>query len=68
MNRLKPCPKCGEAWVYVSDGDYYSGYESFGYRVSCQCGYAWKSIGWHKTEDEAVEAWNRRAKCTDEDT
>ena len=59
--KLKPCPFCGDAWIYASVGDYGSGYESFGYRVECVCGYAWKAIGWHKTKQEAIDAWNRRA-------
>lgn len=62
IKRLKPCPFCGDIWLFVSDGDYYSGYESFGYRVNCQCGFAWKAITWQKTKKEAIEAWNRRTK------
>ena len=31
-DKLKPCPKCNKSWLYVSDGDYYSDYESNGYR------------------------------------
>ena len=60
IERLKPCPFCKDIWLFVSDGDYYSGYESFGYRVNCQCGFAWKAITWKKTKKEAIEAWNRR--------
>ena len=56
---LKPCPYCKNSWLYASDGGYTSGYESKGYRVECLCGFAWKSIGWQKTEKEAIEAWNR---------
>ena len=58
--RLKPCPFCHDSWMYVSDGDYYSGYESYGYRVECRCRWAWKQIGWQKTEEEAIEKWNRK--------
>lgn len=47
---IKKCPFCGGAWLYVSDGDYYSDYESKGYRVNCKCGYAWKAISWEKNK------------------
>lgn len=60
-SKLKPCPRCKTSWFYVSKGDYCSGYEAFGCRVDCLCGFAWKAISWQKTEEEAVEAWNRRA-------
>ena len=45
MTRLKPCPFCHDAWLYVSDGDCYSGRESCSYRVGCRCHWAWKQIG-----------------------
>ena len=51
--------------MYVSDGDYYSGYESYGYRVECRCRWAWKQIGWQKTREEAVEKWNRKVSEND---
>lgn len=57
-SRLKPCPYCKESWLYVSDGGYTSGYESKGFRVSCKCGFAWKSIEWQKTKEEAIKKWN----------
>ena len=63
--RLKPCPFCHDAWMYVSDGGYTSGYESYGYRIECRCGWAWKQIGWQKTEEEAIEKWNRRVSEND---
>ena len=58
--KLKPCPKCGEAWFYVSCGDYGSGYENLVVRVQCCCNYAWKAIGWQSTREQAADAWNRR--------
>lgn len=64
---IKKCPFCGSAWLYVSDGDYYSDYESKGYRVNCKCGYAWKAISWKKTREQATEAWNRRVDDGRED-
>lgn len=63
--RLKPCPFCHDAWMYVSDGGYTSGYESYGYRIECRCGWAWKQIGWQKTEEEAIEKWNRKVSEND---
>lgn len=61
MIELKPCPKCNDAWMYASVGVHSSGYETYGYRVKCKCGYAWKTISWHDTAKGAIEAWNRRA-------
>lgn len=63
--RLKPCPHCHDAWMYVSNGDYYSGYESYGYRVECRCHWAWKQIGWQKAKEEAIEKWNRKVSEND---
>lgn len=60
--KLKPCPRCKESWLYLSAGDYSSGYEPLGYRVSCKCGYAWFSTKFYKTKREAIESWNRRVK------
>lgn len=59
---LEPCPFCDDIWLYVSDGDYYSGYEAYGYRVNCKCGFAWNTIDWCKTEEQAINSWNRRMK------
>lgn len=55
---IKPCPCCGTAWIYASVWDYGSGYESYGYRIQCRCGYAWKTIKWRDSEDEAIKEWN----------
>lgn len=63
--RLKPCPRCHDAWMYVSDGDYYSGYESYGYRVECRCHWAWEQIGWQKTREEAIKKWNKKVSEND---
>ena len=60
--KLKPCPICGDAWLYISDGDYYSGYESKGYKVSCMCHYAWNVVPWCNTKEEAIKRWNREAR------
>ena len=56
--KMKPCPRCGTAWLYVSIGDFGSGYEGNGYRVNCSCGFAWKTIKWRDSEDEAIKEWN----------
>lgn len=61
MNKLKPCPYCKTIWICASVGDYGSDYEEHRYRVECRCGFAWKTITWRKTKQEAIEAWNRRA-------
>lgn len=60
METLKPCPRCHDAWIYASVGDYGSGYENHGYRVNCRCGYAWALVDWSKTKETAVQEWNRR--------
>ena len=63
--KIKHCPHCHDAWMYVSDGDYCSGYESDGYRVECRCHWAWKQIGWQQTKEEAIEKWNRKVSEND---
>ena len=55
---IKPCPFCGTAWIYASIGDYGSGYEYNGYRIECKCGFAWKTIKWCNSKDEAIKEWN----------
>lgn len=60
--RTMPCPKCGDAWVFASVGDYGSAYENNGYRINCKCGYAWSKVDWVRTKDEAVAHWNCIAK------
>ena len=57
---LKPCPFCGDAWIYISDGSYTSGYESFGYKVECRCKGSFMAMSWKITKEKAIEAWNRR--------
>lgn len=56
---LKPCPTCGEAWFYVSDGDYYSGYESRGIKVQCNCEGSFFNIDWQPTRNKAAKEWNK---------
>lgn len=60
LPKIKPCRVCGDAWLYVSDGDYYSGYESYGYKVECNCKGSFTSSPWSKTRKEAIEYWNNR--------
>lgn len=59
MEELKKCPHCNDIWFYVSDGDYYSGYEAYGVRVQCKCGFAWKNSDWEKTREEAATKWRQ---------
>lgn len=75
MSELLSCPFCGKSVAVIMDdygeclerwGDEFdeSGLEATDYKaVVCSfsdggCG---ASGGWRKTEEEAVEAWNRRA-------
>ena len=53
MTELKPCPFCGgEASMYIAYDD--------GYYVCCdECGCG---LPVYNTEEEAIEAWNRRTK------
>ena len=62
MENLLTCPKCGDISLYVSNRDFYSGYESRGYRVSCKCHFAWDTISWCKTEEETINKWNNEIK------
>lgn len=64
---IKPCPFCSSAWIYASIGDYGSGYESYGYRIECRCGHAWKTIKWCDSENEAIKKWNAEVS-NDSDT
>ena len=60
-NELKPCPYCGDTWIYASENDYGSGYKARGYRVACKCGYAWRVYRkWHKNKQSAIDTWNER--------
>ena len=57
MTELKPCPLCGRAgerWNVVSIGKKFSS----SWRVKCKlCGVTTTS---YSTEEQAVNAWNRR--------
>ena len=54
MEKLKPCPRCGDAWLYERD-------EPKPYTINCKCGYAFYVTEWSETKEEATAAWNRRA-------
>ena len=56
--KISPCPRCGDAWVYHSDDTWYSGYSSLGYTIQCRCSYAWEHRHWSKTKEEAINHWN----------
>lgn len=63
MTELKPCPFCrGEAeiWIeYIKYGSRKYGYDEMNaYHCGCKkCGISMRS-GW--SEEDAIEAWNRR--------
>ena len=59
MNNIKPCPKCKTAWLYSSDHDYYSTYESFGFKINCHCGYAWTTTKFENSKEEVIMKWNK---------
>ena len=55
--KLKPCPFCGGkdvATMLCGDGYYVVCYSR---NKGKGCG---SSTGWHETEQEAIEAWNKR--------
>lgn len=63
MTKLKPCPFCGSTSVDVKD-DYHP---VPNYYAVCDynkggCG---ASSGYCRTEEEAIEAWNRRVNEND---
>ena len=57
--KIKKCPYCNDAWLFVSDGDYYSGYESKGFKVSCMCGFAFRNMPFMPSRESAVAEWNK---------
>ena len=64
MAELKPCPFCGRKPSKVHE-HYIVGTAKIYYSVSCKapmskCGIK-PSTGFYKTQEEAIEAWNRRA-------
>ncbi len=58
MDKLKPCPFCGgEAEIQCFE----CLFESFeGRRYAVECKFCSCSLELFETEEEAVEAWNRR--------
>lgn len=70
--RLKPCPFCGKRPLLKSDNRYPRPEceRITAYEVVCQnidCIIYWADNVYYTTPDEAIEAWNRRAKITDGD-
>ena len=47
---VQPCPFCNDAWKYIS--------EENGYRMQCDCGFAWKATKWTQDVNELVATWN----------
>ena len=59
MAELKPCPFCGELpMIYESKQDL----KNILYSISCYGEHHTASCGYFYTEEEAIEAWNRRAE------
>lgn len=73
MMELKPCPFCGKSVAFVDsiaeiehidEGDPF--YENSLNRFTAVCNYNAGGCGatngfWHKSKEEAAQAWNRRA-------
>ena len=62
--KLKPCPFCGGAAeiVWEVDAGYYFAEESYHTRCKdCGCNLGGGVLEGFETEEEAAEAWNRRA-------
>lgn len=55
MNKLKPCPFCGGE-AEIRGEKYYKPMV----RRNVICTKCYSNSGWYKTEQEAIEMWNRR--------
>ena len=59
MDELKPCPFCGDMpLIHESKQDL----RNILYSVFCGGEHHTASVGYFYTEEEAIEAWNRRAE------
>ena len=61
MNELERCPFCKFAEVIYGEYDTFSDSPFGGYKIRCKCDYAYRKSVWCDSENEAIEAWNRRA-------
>lgn len=64
MNELKPCPFCGNVNINVYSAREIDDLPHIGLSYACLCnchiGGCGATGGYRITEDEAIEAWNRR--------
>lgn len=56
MSELKPCAHCGRSWLMVKDVE---GYGVTMKAVCCRNCWATGPYAW--TDEDAIEAWNRRS-------
>lgn len=65
MEKLKPCPFCGRKPIRVRE-HYVPGTALIYYSVECKAQaskcFVKPKTNWCKSEEEAIEAWNRRAE------
>jgi Lar family restriction alleviation protein len=62
MTKLKPCPFCGSGKVNVIEHKFYHLPSSYGVRCfNCKT----ESYQYFDTQEEAIEAWNRRTGDTE---
>lgn len=61
MPELKPCPFCGDEAIYITTAIKAGNIVKEFYSISC-LGCNAEIYKYCKTEEEAVEAWNRRAE------
>lgn len=61
---LKPCPFCGSKTPIIVQDDDGSAGTSIMYAIMCDPlhGGCCAQSGWEASEEEAIQAWNRRAK------
>ena len=57
-NELKMCPFCGHEATLEGNDPFFSGIEP---EYMAVCTWCSGNSGWYSTEEDAAEAWNRRA-------
>ena len=57
-SKLKPCPFCKDTVLFITKVGFENGVDD-GYRPSCKCGWAWRSIRkWYPNRAKLIEDYN----------